>query len=161
MKKPFLRFLALFLCVVSLSAAAAFPSSAALKQYNDSDLTEIAKLPESSGCYSSQGMAVGEKYIYAAQIGGDNSIATVTRVDRESGKTVKMRDAATGRLTDKNTLKDSSTKFHARRESNKSFFSFCSLEIRAVVSSIIWSYLWSFSISLFISNTLTPCSSAI
>jgi len=97
MKKPFLRFLALFLCVVSLSAAAAFPSSAALKQYNDSDLTEIAKLPESSGCYSSQGMAVGEKYIYAAQVGGDNSIATITRVDRESGKTVKMRDAATGR----------------------------------------------------------------
>ncbi len=97
MKKPFLRFLALLLCVVSLSAAAAFPSSAALKQYNDSDLTEIAKLPESSGCYSSQGMAVGEKYIYAAQVGGDNSIATITRVDRESGKTVKMRDSATGR----------------------------------------------------------------
>lgn len=50
MKKPFLRFLALLLCAASLSAAAIFPSSAALKQYNDSDLAEIAKLPETSGC---------------------------------------------------------------------------------------------------------------
>ncbi len=97
MKKPFLRFLALLLSVASLSAAASFPASAELKRYNDFDLTEIAKLPESSGCYSSQGMAVGEEYIYAVQIGGDNSVATVTRVDRESGATVKMKDAATGK----------------------------------------------------------------
>ncbi|MBQ2768115.1 MAG: S-layer homology domain-containing protein [Clostridia bacterium] len=97
MKKPFLRFFALCLCVASLSAAASFPASAELKRYNDFDLTEIAKLPESSGCYSSQGMAVGEEYIYAVQIGGDNSVATVTRVDRESGATTKMKDAATGK----------------------------------------------------------------
>lgn len=97
MKNPFLRFLALLLCVTALSAAAIFPSAAELKHYGDSDLTEITILPESSGCYSSQGMAVGEKYIYAAQIGGNNDIATITRVDRESGRTTKMKDAATGR----------------------------------------------------------------
>ena len=98
MKRPFSRFLALLLCAASLAAAAVFPASAAeLKRYGDSDLTEIAELPESNGCYSSQGMAVGEEYIYAVQIGGNNDIATITRVDRESGRTTKMRDAATGR----------------------------------------------------------------
>lgn len=97
MKKFFLRFFAILLCAASLSAAAVFPASAALKQYGDRDFTEITKLPETSGCYSSQGMAVGKEYIYAAQIGGNNDIATITRVDRESGRTVKMRDAATGK----------------------------------------------------------------
>lgn len=98
MKKPFLRFLALLLCVTSLAAAAVFPASAAgLKQYGDSDFTQIAIIPEGSGCYSSQGMAVGEKYLYAAQINGNNDVATITRIDRETGKTVKMKDANTGK----------------------------------------------------------------
>ena len=58
MKKFFLRFFAILLCAASLSAAAVFPASAALQQYGDRDFTEITKLPETSGCYSSQGMAV-------------------------------------------------------------------------------------------------------
>lgn len=94
MKKFSLRFLALLLCAVSLAAAAALPSSAAtLKQYGDDDFTLIAKIPEHSGCYSSQGMAVGEKYIYSAQINGDNDAATITRVDMETGETDTMWSA--------------------------------------------------------------------
>lgn len=67
-----------------------------MKQYDDDDFSLIAGIPEHSGCYSSQGMAVGEKYIYAAQINGNETAATITRVDMETGETAQMWSADGG-----------------------------------------------------------------
>ena len=62
----------------------AHPAQAAHTVYDDGFDT-VAKLGESNACYSSQGMAAGDKYLYAVQIGDDDARAVIHRVDRRTG----------------------------------------------------------------------------
>lgn len=77
------------------SLFAAIPAHAAHTVY-DSGFDTVSKLGESKGCYSSQGMAAGDTYLYAVQIGDDDARAVIHRVDRATGGRVLMELGDTG-----------------------------------------------------------------
>ena len=98
MKKFYQKLTALLLCAGTLTAgASAFSTSHAATTLQDEDWTLVAKTPSMNGCGSTQGLAVGETYLYSAQVDGNNTICTIMRVHRETGKITLMKNSATDR----------------------------------------------------------------
>ena len=92
MKKTVKRIAACVLALALLSPAAAFgilPREA--KPLGDEAYTNVAFTYEANGCYSTQGLAAGEKYLYSVQAGDDDILSVVHRVDPETGEDVLMR----------------------------------------------------------------------
>jgi|GEM_PF-2830057 len=88
------RILACLFALVLLAPAAAFalsPLDAAELAYGDEIFTDVASTVDLNGCYSMQGMGVGEKYAYLISVADNNVRATVSRVDLATGETVSMR----------------------------------------------------------------------
>ena len=78
------------------SLICAHPVQAAHTVYDDGFDT-VAKLGESNACYSSQGMAAGDNFLYAVQIGDDDARAVIHRVDRRTGGRELMELGDTGK----------------------------------------------------------------
>ena len=71
------------------------PAKAADTLYDD-DFDTVAKVGEANGCYSAQGMAVGDDYLYFVQIGDDDARAIVHRIEIDSGDRELMYHSETG-----------------------------------------------------------------
>ena len=63
---------------------------------HDDAFTTIAKLEGIERCSSTQGLGVGETYLYSIQIKSDNSRAIIHRIHKETGEECRMIDGATG-----------------------------------------------------------------
>lgn len=63
---------------------------------HDDAFTTIAKLEGIESCRSTQGLGVGETYLYSIQIKSDNSRAIIHRIHKETGEECRMIDGATG-----------------------------------------------------------------
>ena len=61
----------------------------------DANYTTLAKVGESNSCYSTQGIAVSDNYVYSAQIGDNDSRSVIYRVDKSTGSKVLMKDGST------------------------------------------------------------------
>ena len=61
----------------------------------DANYTTLSKVKENNSCYSTQGMAVSDKYVYSAQIGDNDARSVIYRVDKTTGTTVLMKNAST------------------------------------------------------------------
>ena len=97
MKHSIKKFSALLLCaaVLASSGLMAPPAQAADILYDD-DFETIAKVGEANSCYSAQGFAAGDAYLYAAQIGDDDARAVIHRVERDTGDRELMEHGETG-----------------------------------------------------------------
>ena len=92
MKKTGKRIAACLLALALLSPAAVFgilPPEA--KPLGDEAYTNVAFTSEANGCYSTQGLGAGEKYLYSVQAGDDDMLSIVHRVDPATGEDVLMR----------------------------------------------------------------------
>ena len=84
-------------CACVLCGAFFFPTAAdATEILYDDDFDLIGKLGETSGCGVSQGMAVGEEYLYCAQTDGKDTLAIINRIDIETGEKELMYNGKTG-----------------------------------------------------------------
>ena len=97
MKHSIKKFSALLLCAATLASSGlmAPPAQAADILYDD-DFETIAKVGEANSCYSAQGFAAGDTYLYAAQIGDDDARAVIHRVERDTGDRELMEHGETG-----------------------------------------------------------------
>ncbi len=85
------------LCAVTLfGASGTFFHSYAAETLRDEDWTLVGKTPAVSGMGSTQGLAVGDTYLYSAQVNGNNNLCAILRVHRDTGKTDVMSNAKTG-----------------------------------------------------------------
>ena len=94
MKPTMKKLTAFLLSLLVLIPAAAFaltPLEAAELAYGDEIFTNVANTVDLNGCYSMQGMGVGEKYAYLISLATDNVRAIVSRVELATGETVSMR----------------------------------------------------------------------
>ena len=71
------------------------PAKAADTLYDD-DFDTVCKVGEANSCYSAQGMAVGDEYLYFVQIGDNDARAIVHRIEIESGDRELMYNSETG-----------------------------------------------------------------
>ena len=84
-------------CACVLCGAFLFPSAAdAMETLYDDDFALIGKLGETNGCGVSQGMAVGEEYLYCAQTDGKDTKAIINRIHIETGEKELMYNGKTG-----------------------------------------------------------------
>lgn len=70
------------------------PAQAAIT-LGDANYTTLSKVGEANSCYSTQGMAVNDSYVYSAQIGDGDARSVIYRVDKSTGATSLMKDAST------------------------------------------------------------------
>ena len=95
---PILKKLSVF-CLVAATVCGAFllpqKAEAAETLYDDAFDT-VAKVGEANSCYSAQGMAVGDEYLYFVQIGDNDARAIVHRIEIESGDRELMYNSETG-----------------------------------------------------------------
>lgn len=96
MKHTAKRWIAWIVCTVILITTLVIPTAAAAETMTDEDWTKIITTYSNMGCSSTQGLAVGEKYLYSFMIGGENTKAIVYRVDKDNGRTVIMKNGDTG-----------------------------------------------------------------
>ena len=61
----------------------------------DANCTTLSKVGENNSCYSTQGMAVSDNYVYSAQIGDNDARSVIYRVDKTTGTTVLMKNGST------------------------------------------------------------------
>ena len=96
MKHPIRRWGALLLCVLMLLSSFVSTAFASAETMTDEDWTKLTTTYSNLGCSSTQGLAVGEKYLYSFMIGSDNTKAIVFRVDKDTGSTTIMKNGDTG-----------------------------------------------------------------
>ena len=98
MKSGCAQFCAFLLCALVLMTSLFIPGLAQSTDilYDDSFDT-VCKLGESNSCYSTQGFAAGEKYLYSAQIGDNDARAVIYRIDPKTGAKTSMTDSTTGK----------------------------------------------------------------
>lgn len=97
MKNIFKRMTAGALCAFTLcTASGAFFHSYAAETLRDTDWTRAGHVAAVSGCGSAQGLAVGDTYLYSAQVNSGNSICVITRVHKDTGRTAVMKNSKTG-----------------------------------------------------------------
>ena len=94
----------LLAAVLAVPAASFGASPPQAKRMGDEVYKNVAYTYEANSCYSMQGMGVGEKYVYAIQIGDDNALAVVHRVEQATGKECLMRYGNTKRTVFRNFL---------------------------------------------------------
>ena len=94
MKHTARRWIAWIVCTVILITTLVIPTAAA-ETITDEGWTQIVHTAHRSGCTSTQGMAVGEEYMYSFMIGANNTKAIVHRVRIEDGDTDIMRNGDT------------------------------------------------------------------
>ena len=88
---------AFFLVAAAVCGAFLIPQTAeAAETLYDDDFDTVAKVGEANKCYSAQGMAVGDDYLYFVQIGDDDARAVVHRIDIETGDRELMYHSETG-----------------------------------------------------------------
>lgn len=61
----------------------------------DANYTTLSEVGENNSCYSTQGMAVSDNYVYSAQIGDNDARSVIYRVDKATGTTVLMKNGST------------------------------------------------------------------
>ena len=99
------RAAATLVCAATLCTAFMLPAAVeATPAYRDDDWELVGRTPAINGCGSTQGMAVGEKYAYSAQVNSSNTTTTIMRVDLETGEYTVMKDGKNGRNYFLNTL---------------------------------------------------------
>ena len=104
MKSQMKRFVAMLLCLVllvglvmpQLPIVHAVDVSDMVPQKRYSNYGSLAMIYDQNSCYSMQGMTANNTYVYCAKIGSNDARATVTRIDKNSGATTLMTNAATG-----------------------------------------------------------------
>ncbi len=89
------RWTAWIVCSLILITTFVIPTAAAAETITDEGWTQIVHTAHRSGCTSTQGMAVGEEYMYSFMIGANNTKAIVHRVRIEDGDTDIMRNGDT------------------------------------------------------------------
>ena len=88
---------ALFLVAATVCGAFLLsPKADAAETLYDDDFDTVCKVGEANKCYSAQGMAVGDDYLYFVQIGDDDARAVVHRIDIETGDRELMYHSETG-----------------------------------------------------------------
>ena len=88
---------ALFLAAATVWGAFLLsPKADAAEILYDEDFDTVCKVGEANKCYSAQGMAVGDDYLYFVQIGDDDARAVVHRIDIETGDRDLMYHSETG-----------------------------------------------------------------
>ena len=96
MKHPIRRWGALLLSVLMLLSSFVSTAFASAETMTDEDWTKLAHTRHNLGCTATQGLAVGEKYLYSFMVGGENTKAIVFRVDKDTGRTTIMKNGDTG-----------------------------------------------------------------
>ena len=97
MKNIMKKLSASFLLAATLCGAFLLPAEAdAAETLYDDGFETVCKVGEARSCYSAQGMAVGDKYLYFVQIGDNDSRAVVHRIEIESGERDLMTHSETG-----------------------------------------------------------------
>lgn len=97
MKNIMKKLSASFLLAATLCGAFLLPAEAdAAETLYDEGFETVCKVGEARGCYSAQGMAVGDDYLYFVQIGDNDSRAVVHRIEIESGDRDLMTHSETG-----------------------------------------------------------------
>ena len=61
----------------------------------DANYTTLSEVKENNKCYSTQGMAVSDNYVYSAQIGDEDARSVIYRVNKTTGETILMKDGST------------------------------------------------------------------
>lgn len=61
----------------------------------DANYTTLSEVKENNSCYSTQGMAVSDNYVYSAQIGDNDARSVIYRVNKTTGETILMKDGST------------------------------------------------------------------
>ena len=88
---------ALLTCAATALGACMIPTAAdAAATVYDDGFDTVCKVGEANHCYSAQGMAVGDEYLYSVQIGDNDARAVVHRVHKDTGDRVLMEDSETG-----------------------------------------------------------------
>lgn len=88
---------ALLTCAATALGACMIPTAAdAAATVYDEGFDTVCKVGEANHCYSAQGMAVGDEYLYSVQIGDNDARAVVHRVHKDTGDRVLMEDSETG-----------------------------------------------------------------
>ena len=95
MKHTAKRWTAWIVCTVMLITTLVIPTAAAAETITDEGWTQIVHTAHRSGCTSTQGMAVGDEYMYSFMIGANNTKAIVHRVRKEDGDADIMRNGDT------------------------------------------------------------------
>ena len=95
---PILKKLSAFFLVAATVCGAFLISQTAeaAETLYDDDFDTVAKVGEANSCYSAQGMAVGDEYLYFVQIGDNDARAIVHRIDIETGDRELMYHSETG-----------------------------------------------------------------
>ncbi len=61
------------------------------------DYTDVAKIKNySSSCPGMQGLAVGSQYLYTIKINGDDSLAVISKTDKDTGTTTTLKNNEDG-----------------------------------------------------------------
>lgn len=104
MKSQIKRIFAMFLCLVLLFGVVipqlpivhAVDVSNTVPQKHYSGYVNLAMVYDQDSCYSMQGMTVNNTYVYCVKTGSNDTRATVTRIDKNSGAKTLMTNSATG-----------------------------------------------------------------
>jgi len=75
-------------------AAALTPCTTRAAYYNS--YTTVATIPNSNGCYATQGFDTGSTYAYSAKINSDDTTAVIYRTNKSDGSTTLMTNGDTG-----------------------------------------------------------------
>ena len=89
------RWTAWIVCTVILLTTLVIPTAAA-ETITDEGWTRLSHTYHNLGCSSTQGLGVGDTYLYSAMVGGDNTKTIVYRVHKDTGRTSLMKNGDTG-----------------------------------------------------------------
>ena len=90
------RWTSWIVCTVILITTLISPLAAASDTITDEGWTKLVSTQHTLGCSGTQGMAVGDTYLYSVMIGGENTKAIVFRVHKDNGRTRIMKNGDTG-----------------------------------------------------------------
>ena len=81
--------LSIALVMVLLASLVYWPQKADAAYSFYGDYTDVAKIKNySSSCPGMQGLAVGSQYLYTIKINSDDTLAVISKTDKDTGKTI-------------------------------------------------------------------------
>jgi len=95
MKYTATRWTAWIVCTLILITTLISPLAAS-DTITDAGWTKLVSTRHTLNCTGTQGMAVGDTYLYSFMVGGEDTKAIVFRVHKDTGRTVIMKNGDTG-----------------------------------------------------------------